>query len=116
MKLAANAMGRNMAWNCLGIFILLVSGSQAGAQLQLRPEPQPLHVFAGGVRELKVVWQNTSSSAIEVRVNARVHQASSATTIPSDLVRWKTVRLLPEQRVLESAPILFPQVFYETRF
>jgi hypothetical protein len=89
----------------------------AGAQLELLPGREPQSVFAGGERNIAVVWRNAGEQSVTVPVSFRLYQASSATSIPlGEAQSWKVLQVLPGQTVLESVPVAFPDVKAETTF
>lgn len=104
----------------LNTLILLVVAwgwaETAAAQLQLAPEQHPQRVFAGDGRNISVIFHSIDDKVVEAGLHTRLLQVSSATAIPLDETAWKTLRVLPGQRIIESATLNFPQVKAETRF
>ncbi|HUA38304.1 MAG TPA: hypothetical protein VMA35_07875 [Candidatus Sulfopaludibacter sp.] len=88
----------------------------ARSQLQLLPSREPQQVFAGGARDIAVVWQNTGRQPASAEIRTRVFQTTSATMVQLGESAWKTLQVLPGQTVLESAQIDFPDVKAETKF
>jgi hypothetical protein len=108
-----------MKMNWSGTWLLAVMFANgiitAHAQLLLLPEP-PQVVFAGNERTVNLRWHNTGAKTAEVDVRTRIYQTSSATAVPVSDTAWKTLRVLPQQTVLESASLDFPEVKAETEF
>ncbi len=86
------------------------------AQVQLVADKATQRVFAGEARQIAVVWHNGGDQLYEGEIRARIFQTSSATAVPVSEVAWKTLRMLPQQTVLESARLDFPAVKAETKF
>ena len=103
-----------------GIWLLaaLLSWAAGPACAQLQPLPgQPLQrVFGGGERKIDVLWHNAGNKTANVGISARMLQASSATTAEISMTPWKTLQVLPQQTVVESAQLNFPAVKAETKF
>jgi hypothetical protein len=115
--MAGSLAGPN-GWPFIRLFIALftLGTCAAFAQLQLLPNTELQRVFAGNGRRITLTWRNPSAETIAVVLRARLHQVSSATTIPLGEAPWKKLDLLPGQTVLESAMLDFPAVRAETRF
>jgi len=88
----------------------------AWAQLQLVTDVAPQAVFSGGARKVAMVWINAGGQVFEGEIRARILQTSSATAVPVGEAAWKTLRVMPQQTVVESAPLDFPAVKAETEF
>jgi len=88
----------------------------ANAQLQLLPDREAQRVFSGQARNISVVWRNAGGQVFDNEIGARMFQASSATVVSLGLQRWKELKVLPGQTILESAPLDFPAVKAETTF
>jgi hypothetical protein len=88
----------------------------AWAQLQLVPDMVPQRVFAGDARKIAVVWHHAGEQVFQGEIRARILQSSSATAVPVGEAAWKTLRVMPQQTVVESAPLDFPAVKAETEF
>src|SRR5487761_2348275 len=86
------------------------------AQVQLVADKETQQVFAGKERQITVVWHNDGDQIYSSEIRARILQTSSATAMPVSVAAWKTLRMLPQQTVLESARLDFPAVKAETRF
>ena len=86
------------------------------AQVQLVADKEPQRVFAGEARQIAVVWHNDGDKVFAGEIRARILQTSSATAVQVGEVLWETLRVLPQQTVLESAQLDFPAVKAETRF
>jgi hypothetical protein len=61
-------------------------------------------------------WINAGGQVFEGEIRARISQTSSATAVQVGEAAWKTLRVLPQQTVLESAQLDFPAVKAETEF
>ena len=88
----------------------------AQAALQLVPGDKPTCVFGGGPDSISVMFSNSSDQDFKAEIRARIYQTSSATAVPVGEAAWKTLRVLPQQTVLESARLDFPAVKAETKF
>jgi hypothetical protein len=88
----------------------------ARAQLELIPAYESQHVFAGDAKLIHTTWRNASDKSFEAGVTARLFQASSATAMRIGDQHWKQLQLLPQQTVLETARLNFPEVKTQTRF
>ena len=88
----------------------------AWAELQLLPGKETPCVFAGGAREIFLVWHNDGDKIWEGEISARIFQASSATAVKLGEVPWKKLSVLPQQTIVETAQLDFPAVKAETRF
>ncbi len=98
-------------WLCVGN-----SGSIASAQPKLISDVAPQCVFSGQLRNITVVWRNPSDAIVGAEISTRILQASSTTTIPLFEAPWKSLKVLPQQTVLETARLGFPAVRAETKF
>ncbi len=88
----------------------------AQAALQLVPSEQPASVFGSAPSSISVTLSNSSDQDFKAEIRTRIYQASSATAAPVSEASWKTLRVLPQQTVLESAQVDFPAVKAETKF
>jgi hypothetical protein len=95
---------------------ICASTSRAWAQLQVAPQDAPQRVFSGSTQTVSVRWFNAGTTPIENDIRMRTMQLSSSTAVPVDEARWKTLRVLPEQTVIETAALAFPAVKAETHF
>lgn len=86
------------------------------AQVQLLPDKEPQQVFAGVARQIAVVWHNGGDQIFAGEIRARILQTSSATAVQVGEAPWKALQVLPQQTVLESASLAFPEVKSETKF
>jgi hypothetical protein len=96
--------------------VLAGMGGVAQAALQMLPEVQPTCVFGGGPSAVSVTLSNGGEQDFTAEMSTRIYQASSATAAPVSEAAWKTLRVLPQQIVLESARLEFPAVKAETKF
>jgi hypothetical protein len=103
-------------WACLLTATLSCAVSVSRAQLQRLPDPQPQHVFGGTVQNINVVWHNAGDNTVRAEIATQLYQASSATVVPLNKIVWKRLEILPQQTVLESAPLALPTVKAPTRF
>lgn len=88
----------------------------ARAALQLVPGDRPVCVFGGVPGSISVTFSNSSDQDFGAEMRSRIYQTSSATAMPVSDTAWKTLRVLPQQTVLESARLDFPAVKAETKF
>ena len=86
------------------------------AQIALVPDATPQRVFAGGARQVAVVWHNGGNQLYEGEIRTRMLQTSSATVVAVGETPWKRLQVLPGQTVLESARLDFPAMKAETKF
>jgi hypothetical protein len=98
------------------ILFLVCAANVAWAQLRLVPEAQPALLFGGRPQSIPVRWRNVDGQLDEIRITARVLQASSATTVRVGDFPWKKLHALPGQTISESAQFDFPVVRAETGF
>ena len=89
---------------------LFGSAVSVSAQLQLLPDGRTQTVFGGGARTVELCWRNAGTEATNTEITARIFQASSATAVKLGEAPWKKLQVLPQQTVLESAPLDFPAV------
>ena len=83
----------------------------AADEVQIVPEKEAQCVFAVEAKGIRLVLRNAGSNAVGIPLQARLYQMSSATMMPVGAPQpWKTVRLLPQQTAIESAPLSFPEV------
>src|SRR6266404_2970269 len=87
-----------------------------GGQLQILPEQNGQSLFTGEGRRLRVTIHNSEDKVIEAEIHIRLHQASSASSVPLGETPWKKMQILGGQTVLESATLNFPAVKAETSF
>ncbi len=100
-----------------GLAIVLTLGiSPIRARLQLLPDEEPQRVFAGEARPIELIWRNPGTKLVATELRFRLHQASSATTIPLEEKLWKKLEVLPGQTLMERASLDIPAVRAETRF
>lgn len=92
------------------------SVSLANAQLQPLSSAAIPCVFAGEARKIQVLWQNAGNQMTNAEISARIFQTSSATAVELGEMPWKTLQMLPQQTVLESAQLNFPAVKAKTKF
>jgi len=89
----------------------------ACGQLEWIPSDAPQAVFAGRAQQIKTGIRNPSDKAVELPVRMRLFQLSSATSMPvADARPWKTLKILANQTVQESAELAFPAVKARTMF
>jgi hypothetical protein len=93
-----------------------VGTSLDGSPLRLLPPGKAHAVFGGSTVDLELTFRNPDATAVRSELRAQIFQASSATVAPSSDSRWKTLQVLPEQTVMETAALRFPVVQAETRF
>ncbi len=99
------------------LMALAASGlSAAASQLHLLPDAQPQCVFAGDARKINVVWYNAGDKTVDETIHLRMIQTTSATAVLLAEADWKELETLPQQTILESAPLDFPEVKAETKF
>ena len=91
-------------------------GSAADADLELLANDTPARVFAGAARNIPAVFCNPAGQTFAASLRTRLWQTTSATAVPLADTPWKTLRVLPGQTVLESAPLNFPAVRARTKF
>jgi hypothetical protein len=85
-------------------------------RLQVVQDLAPVHVFAGGARQIDAQFRNAGEQTVDADMRAVLSQASSATVVRISDTPWKKLRVLPGQTVVESAKLDFPPVKTETRF
>ena len=99
----------------LSLLFLIVTSIE-GARLAVSQNggvPQ----FFPGVHQLSVLIANTSTTPAEVKLSARLYQASSATVMPFGKTSdWKKIHVLTGQTIVESLELEFPNVRSETLF
>ena len=95
---------------------LLLVAVQADAQLQLVPASAPTTVFAGMARPLSLVWHNAGEQTVTAPIRAQIYQTTMATAVRLSDAPWKTLTVLAQQTVSETAALDFPAVKAETRF
>jgi hypothetical protein len=96
-------------------FTLLASPSYARLKI-VPPRTEPF-VFSGRQRQLEVIVDNQADTNIETQVSTRIYQATSATLAPvGPAQRWKKLRMLAGQKVIEKAALDFPDVRAVTVF
>jgi hypothetical protein len=99
------------------IAVLVVSLSfHLFAGIKLLPEAPPQRVFSGRARAIQLKWTNSGPEVATAQIAMRILATSSGTAMPVSQAPWKKMQVLPEQTVLESAKIDFPDVRTETRF
>lgn len=105
---------------CLNTWVLFVIANcwpvAALAQLQLLPDKEPQRVFASDGQKITLVWHNAGDKPAEAEIHARILQTTSASAVLLGETPWKTLEVLPQQTVLESAQLDFPPVKAETKF
>ena len=87
-----------------------------GASLDLVAGSEPPCVFAGADRKIPVEWRNSSDAKVTINLRLRLYQATTATAVRWSELPWKVLEALPEQTVLETVRVTFPEVKGETRF
>jgi len=99
----------------LGLVLAGLTGVVQAA-LQLVPGDQSTSVFGGEPSSISVTFSNSSDQDFSAKIRTRIYQTSSATAVLVSESAWKTLRVLPQQTVLESARLDFPAVKAETKF
>lgn len=101
-----------------GMLSMVLAGLTGVAQaaLQLVPGDKPDNVFGGAPSSIRIAFSNSSDQDFNAEIRTRIYQTSSATAVPVNEAAWKTLRVLPQQTVLESARLEFPAVKAETKF
>lgn len=84
-------------------------------QVIVLPEPEPLRVFAGVDRTIRVVLHNPTAQTIRIDVRTQLYQLNSATAVRLSETLWKQLQMLPGQTVVETASLSFPPVNVPTR-
>lgn len=100
------------------IFVCALFMAQgADAQFKVVDSGPPQAVFSGEDRVIRVLIENPTEQKLEMNVSRRLHQASSATSMPvGPAKRWKTISLLPHQVSLETYRLALPAVRVGTHF
>jgi hypothetical protein len=98
------------------LVIAWCSSGMARAQVEIVTNAGPQCVFFGGAKNISVTVHNPGVHFFQGEIRARVLQTSSATTVQVGEVLWKTLSVMPQQTVLESAQLDFPAVKAETEF
>jgi len=99
----------------LSAFTLLASPSYARLKI-VPPRTEPF-VFSGRQRQIEVIIDNQADTDVETPVSTRIYQATSATLAPvGPEQRWKKLRMLAGQKVIEKAALDFPDVRAVTAF
>jgi hypothetical protein len=88
----------------------------AHAELQLQPDKEPQSVVAGDGRTITTIWRNAGDNAAVADIRTRLFQTTFATAVQLADQPWKTLEVLPQQTILESAPFNFPAVRAKTTF
>lgn len=88
----------------------------AQAALQLMPGDKPDNIFGGAPSSIRVAFSNSSDQDFNAEIRTRIYQTSSTTAVLVNDAAWKTLRVLPQQTVLDTAPLDFPTVKAETKF
>jgi hypothetical protein len=108
------ASGRTWMLLWIGMVTVLLPRSLKG---QVQVVSEPMSVFGGSQRELKVRVRNPTGELLEADVHTRMMETSSATAAPAGISESsKKWRVLPGQTVIESAKVTFPSVRAATRF
>jgi len=97
------------------LLVMLLAGA-AQAVLILVPGDKPAGIFSGKPSSTSVTFSNSSDQDFNSVIRTRIYQTSSATVAPVSKAAWKTLRVLPQQTVLESVRLNFPAVKAETKF
>lgn len=83
----------------------------ASAQLELVPDESPQAVFAARPQNVRVALRNPSGKTVTGDVQVRLFQLSSASAVPLGSAKpWKKIEILPQQTVLETLTLEFPEV------
>ncbi len=101
-----------------GMLSVVLAGLAGAAQaaLQLVPGDKPASGFGGEPSSISVTFSNSADQDFNSEIRTRIFQTSSATAVPVSAAAWKTLRVLPQQTVRESARLDFPAVKAETKF
>jgi len=97
------------------LFAMLLAGATPAA-LQLAPGDKPANIFGGKKSNVSVMFLNFTDQDFSAEIRTRIYQTSSATAVLVSEAVWKSLRVLPQQTVLESARLDFPVVKVETKF
>src|SRR5436305_7444590 len=108
----------NQTWLLFGCFVSLffTAFNISALELELVNDKTPVNVFGGGVRKIQLKWHNPGLQAVDVPIKIQVVQASSSTAAALLTAPWKTLRVLAQQTILESAELQLPVVRGKTRF
>jgi hypothetical protein len=101
------------------LLLLVLVVSRPGsihAQLALLSNAEPTRVFCGLARRIPVRFHNAGNREFQSEMQTLTWQTTSATAAPMSGKRWKLLRVLPGQTVVETAAIDFPEVRAETPF
>ena len=89
----------------------------ATAGIELVPDATPPAVFAARPQTISVTLRNPAGTTAEADVHTRLFQLTSGSVVPiGEAQPWKKIQVLPQQTVLETLPLTFPEVRTTTRF
>jgi hypothetical protein len=105
--------GQRLTWALSGLVSIVLNAHGA---IQLVPESETHHLFAGSNRIIEVKWKNDGTESATALIDAQIFAASSATVMPVSTIRWKRLEILPGQTVIEQVKINLPLVKGTTHF
>ena len=109
------AWARGLVFGSTSLFCVHIAAADRPG-LRVVPELEPVRVFAGRDRLIRIVLSNPTDQEVRMDVVARLYQLTSATAVRRNDTPWKRLRILPGQTVIETAFLSFPSVTAPTSF